>query len=110
MDYITKYQYVKLIHFLRRHHVCFPELFYMRKFWGDDVCLFYLLSFAMWVKQTMGMQEFRVPQIRCSMHLVYFSAFRGQKIPKRAFNLLPFTFYLCVFPKFGVYGKVLQLK
>ena len=37
----------------------------------------------------MGMQEFRVPQIRCSMHLVYFSAFRGQIIPKRAFNLLP---------------------
>jgi len=53
----------------------------------------------------MGMQEFRVPQIRCSMHLVYFSAFRGQRIPKRAFNLLP-----SVFPKFGVYGKVLQLK
>ena len=21
MDYITKYQYVKLIHFLRRHHI-----------------------------------------------------------------------------------------
>jgi len=40
----------------------------------------------------MGMQEFRVPQIRCSMHLVYFSSFRGQRISKRAFNLLP----LCV--------------
>ena len=40
----------------------------------------------------MGMQEFRVPQIRCSMHLVYFSAFRGQRIRKRVFNLLP----LCV--------------
>ena len=23
MDYITKYQYVKLIHFLRRHHFIF---------------------------------------------------------------------------------------
>lgn len=25
MDYITKYQYVKLIHFLRRHHILIKQ-------------------------------------------------------------------------------------
>ncbi len=30
MDYITKYQYVKLIHFLRRHHLYFHIIFLNR--------------------------------------------------------------------------------
>ena len=53
----------------------------------------------------MGMQEFRVPQIRCSMHLVYLVPFVAKESQSE-----PLTFYLCVFPKFGEYGKVLQLK
>ena len=31
MDYITKYQYVKLIHFLRRHHI-YNQMFYLQEY------------------------------------------------------------------------------
>jgi hypothetical protein len=31
MDYITKYQYVKLIHFLRRHHTLTKIIYWLDK-------------------------------------------------------------------------------